>query len=159
MIIVATLNKLVTDQASSQQGKPHHVHQWTGKPGEHEIERGGAVFFFEVVSKYSSFRYLELYLNNLNKAEGFVDISANRKIIDCDLPQSSRLVDHKQTSEAEMMLTMYFFCQKNSMTNFSPQTLILLENPIGAADGHVLVRKERHRHVAKASLLPGLLAP
>lgn len=47
-----------------------------------------------------------LYLNNLNKAEGFVDISANRKIIDCDLPQSSRFVDHKQTSEAEMMLTM-----------------------------------------------------
>ena len=45
------------------------------------------------------------------------------------------------------------------MVNFLPQTLILLENPICTADGHVLVRKERHRHVAEPSLLPGLLAP
>ena len=56
--------------------------------------------------------FFRLCLNNLNKAEGFVDISANRKIVDCDLPQSSRLVDHKQTSEAEMMLPMYFFAKK-----------------------------------------------
>jgi len=78
-------------------------------------------------------------LESLNKAESFIDISADRKIIDCNLPKGASLVNDKQASEA--------------------QSFILLENTIGATDGHVFVCKQRHLHVTKSTLLSGLLAP
>ena len=39
------------------------------------------------------------------------------------------------------------------------EPLVLLEDPIGPADGHVLVGQERDLHLAQTSLLPLLLAP
>ena len=40
-----------------------------------------------------------------------------------------------------------------------PDALILLEDPVAPADGHVLVRQQGDRHAAQAALLPGPLAP
>ena len=45
----------------------------------------------------------------LDKAESFIDISADRKIIDRNLPKRASLVDHKQASEAETTFIMDHF--------------------------------------------------
>ena len=39
------------------------------------------------------------------------------------------------------------------------ESLVLLENPVGPADGHVLVRQEGDVHLSQPALLPLLLTP
>jgi len=78
-------------------------------------------------------------LESLNKPQGFIDIPANREVIDSDLPEGAIAIDDKKTSEGD--------------------TICLLENSISPADGHALVSQERNLHVPKTSSLATLLAP
>ena len=78
-------------------------------------------------------------LESLDKPQGLVDVAANGKIVDGDLPQRALGVDDEEAAEGD--------------------AVILLEDPVGPADGHVLVGQEGDLHVAQAAHLPLPLAP
>merc|ERR1719369_2024349 len=78
-------------------------------------------------------------LECLNKSQGFINISANRKIIDSDLPQGAVAVDDEETPEGK--------------------PLVLLENTISPAYGHTLVCQQRDLHLSQSTSLATLLAP
>jgi len=78
-------------------------------------------------------------LEGLNKTKSFIDISANRKIIDSNLSQNLVFVNDKQTTEAD--------------------TVRFLKNAIGPADGHRFVRQQRNLHFTQTSSFPGFLNP
>jgi len=78
-------------------------------------------------------------LESLQQPQRLVHASPHREIVDRDLPQLSERVDYKESSEGE--------------------TLILLQDAVGAAYGHTLVGQQGNLHLAQAALLAGLLAP
>ena len=78
-------------------------------------------------------------LECLDQPQGLVHIAAHREVIDGDLPQGATGVDDEEAAEGD--------------------AVILLEDPVGPADGHVLVGQERDLHSAQTAHLPLPLAP
>merc|ERR1719466_140156 len=78
-------------------------------------------------------------LECLDQPQSFIHISAHREVIDSDLSQGAATINDKQASECK--------------------TLILLEDPIGLADGHALVCQQGDLHFPQPSRLTALLTP
>ena len=78
-------------------------------------------------------------LESLHQPQSLVHIATHGKIVDGDLSQLPGGVDDEEAAEGD--------------------ALVLLEHPVGAADGHVLVGQERDLHGAEAALLAAPLAP
>ena len=78
-------------------------------------------------------------LESLDKPKGLVDIAAHGKIVDGDLPQRALGVDDEEAAEGD--------------------AVVLLEDPVGPADGHVLVGQEWDLHLAEAAMFAVLLTP
>ena len=98
-----------------------------------------AVFLFCCQDIIAHLSKLVSELECLDKPQGLIHIAAHREVIDGDLPQSAIRVDDEEAAEGD--------------------TVILLEDPIGPTDGHVLVSQERYLHSAQTSHLPLSLAP
>jgi len=78
-------------------------------------------------------------LEGLNQAQCLIHVTTDGQIVDGYLAQILLPVDDEQASET--------------------QTLVVLEDPVGLADGHVLVGQEGDVHVAEAALLARPLTP
>jgi len=78
-------------------------------------------------------------LEGLHQAQCLIHVTAYGQIVDGNLTEVLLSVDDKKSPET--------------------QTLVLLEDPVGLADGHILVGQEGDMHVAEPTLLARPLTP
>lgn len=72
-------------------------------------------------------------LEGLDQSQSFVHRPTHRKVVDGYLAQDALGIDDEQSSERDASL--------------------LVQNPIGAGDGHGLVRQDRDAHLPQAALV------
>merc|ERR1719414_2293568 len=78
-------------------------------------------------------------LEGLHQPQSLVNVPPHRQVVHGDLPQLALTIDDEEPPEAK--------------------SLVLLEDPVGLADCHVLVSQERDVHLSQPTVLPLLLTP
>lgn len=78
-------------------------------------------------------------LEGLYEAEGLVDVAADGEVVDGDLAGVALVVDDEEAAEGD--------------------PLVLLEHPVGLADGVVGVGEDGDGHLPQAALRPRPLRP